>query len=130
MARSPPDWKTLSWESGSHGPCVPKLGLGGGREALKAMDQRVYVLRCAPHREGAPFTWHVGKSRKSKVAERFRIDFSGGPNAPLFCQQNHPLHVELIWPVETAAAEAFVFHAMFEAKPVACIASGRLGEWT
>ena len=130
MARSPPHWTCLSWKSEYHGPCVPKLGLCGGMDSLKSMNQRVYVLRCAPRHEGAPFTWYVGTSCKSKVAERIRADFNGGPEAPLFCQENQPIQVELVWPVETLAAEAFVFYAMLESKPFSTIASGRLGGWT
>ena len=130
MASRPPAFDTVSAESEYHGPGVPQLGLAGGAETRRTAAYRVYVLRCAPPRDNAPFRWYVGLAHKSQIAKRLRDQFQGGARAADFVRRARAIQVELVWPAETPAAEALVFYALLARLPAAAVAAGRLGGWT
>ena len=130
MASRPPAFDTVSAESEYHGPGVPQLGLAGGAEARRTAAYRVYVLRCAPPRDNAPFRWYVGLAHKSQIAKRLRDQFQGGARAADFVRRARAIQVELVWPAETPAAEALVFYALLARLPATAVAAGRLGGWT
>ena len=81
-------WNEIDWATRFRGPCVPDLGLRDDDDAAREYDDRVYVLRCAPQKEGAPFVWYVGSARKSTVADRIRMEMTQGAKAADFCKKN------------------------------------------
>ena len=123
-------WNAIDWTTRFRGPCVPDLGLRDDDDAAREYDDRVYVLRCAPQREGAPFVWYVGSARKSTIADRIRMEMTQGEKAADFCKKNKPIQVEFVWPVASPAAEAYVYYAMLHGKPPEAVQRGRVGGWT
>ena len=109
---------TALWYSG-----IPDLGLV--RDS--SLPFRVYVLRCAPQKEGSPYTWYVGLVHKSKLAERLERHRLGACH---FTRVHRPLAVVLLWPVASRAAEAYVYYALVEKFPGVALQCGRLGGWT
>ena len=105
---------------------MPNLGLAGDL----GVEFRVYVLRCAPRTSGSPYTWYCGVEHRSMLARRLRSHFDQTASAAHFCQVHKPLAVEVVWPVTSRAAEAYVFYALAEKLPACALAAGRLGGWT
>ena len=91
-------------------------------------DYRIYLLKCKPQIVGGPFSWYAGCEHKSEIVKRLRKQFNGlGAD---YTQQYEPLSIDLIMPCPTRAAEAYLFYAVMEARPLAAVVAGRLGGWT
>ena len=97
---------------------------------MARMPYRVYVIRCAPDRLNGPFVFYVGISTQHRIGERLREEFELENTCADFLRHHQPLQLELVWPVENKAAEAFVFYSMLEARAASAVGSGRLGGWT
>ncbi len=112
------DASSAFWSS-----ALPDLGL---TKNLK-YPFRVYLLKCAPQKQGSPFTWYVGLVHLSHLAQRMAKQMRGGCH---FTRVHPPISVEIVWPTATRAAEAMLYYAMVEKLPGAALESGRLGGWT
>lgn len=121
-----PDYKSVTAQTKYWGKFVPQLGLAGNLD----FEFRIYVLCCAPRKHGQPYTWYCGLHVASKVAKRLKTQFEQTSSAAHFCKENKPLWVEVVWPVVSRAAEAYVFAALTGKLPANALSLGRLGGWT
>jgi len=125
MAQAP-HYLTVTSKCKFWGKFLPNLGLEGNLD----MEFRAYLLKCAPGELGRPFTWYGGIEEKNAIARRLRAAFEQKSTAALFCRVHKPLEVEVVWPVPSRAAEAYLFFAMAAKLPPNALAQGRLGGWT
>ena len=130
MAARLPAWHEVTRSTRCHGPGVPELGFRDGDDLAQLWEDRVYVLRCKAHYDGGPYTWYVGSAKRHKVAERLKAQFTQAETAADFCKQNQPIQLELLWPVPSEAAEAYVFYALVATRTPQAVGSGRVGGWT
>jgi hypothetical protein len=95
-------------------PDMPALGLSLDAEA----EFGIYVLRCKPHdtRTAGPF-YYVGFHAFASLASRIEVQFSGVRGQSHYCSKNKPICVELVWPVCSRAAEAYIFYALLAKQP-------------
>ena len=91
-------------------------------------DSVVYLLRCAPQMLSAPFTWYVGRAKRSKLATRMKKHLAGA--ASDFTAENKPLFLEALYPAPLRSVEAYAYFAMMDKLSVHAITAGRLGGWT
>ena len=95
---------------------------------LQECEFRIYLLRCSPQILGEAFSWYAGCEHRSDFVKRMKKQFNGlGAD---YTQEYPPLSIELVLPCPTKAAEAYLFYAVMETRPLAAVVSGRLGGWT
>ena len=93
---------------------------------------RVFVLRCQQARIlTAGFAFYVGIIDKDGVREHLEKYFYCLPESARFTRANKPLGVELLWPAQFRAAEAYLFaFVLGKLSEDAVLQHGRLGGWT
>jgi predicted GIY-YIG superfamily endonuclease len=108
------------------GPDAPRAFPDLGK--WDACDYRIYLLRCRSQILGGPFTLYAGCEHRSDLVKRLRRHFNG--TGADYTQEYPPINVQLVLPCPTKAAEAYLFYALTESRPLAAVTSGRLGGWT
>lgn len=96
------------------------------------LPYRVYVLRCSQARIlTGGFAYYVGVIDKYGLLDRLQKHFGCHADSARFTKVNKPLGLELLWPVRSRAAEAYLFmFVLGKLDEVAVLRHGRLGGWT
>lgn len=98
----------------------------------QGLPYRVFVLRCQQARIlTGGFAYYVGFIDKDGLQEHLEKYFTRRPDSARFTRVNEPLGVELLWPVQSRAAEAYLFAFLLgKLDEDAALRHVRLGGWT
>ena len=80
----------------------------------RALDFRVYVLRCAQPGQLSVRAYYVGFALKGDLLDRLCKHFDQHEDSAAFTKTNKPLGVEFLWPARNRAAEAYLFYFLAE----------------
>jgi len=76
----------------------------------QGLPYRVFVLRCQQARIlTGGFAYYVGVIDKDGLQGHLEQYFTCRPDSARYTRVNKPLGVELLWPVQSRAAEAYLF---------------------
>ena len=104
-----PTWRNVTKQTAFWHPTLPKLGLVLDRR----FRFRVYILACASKGQGEGATYYVGITSADGVLKRLESHFTSSGEAAHYTSVHKPKTILGIWPVENAAAEAYVLNHTF-----------------